>query len=58
MSNVLGLVVEFGIRTALWLYRSKDAIGDEENGRISIKYYVFFISEFLMRSLGMYYAKI
>ena len=34
MSNVLGLVVGFGIRTTFWLWRSRDAIGEEENGRI------------------------
>jgi hypothetical protein len=30
MSNVLGLVVGFGISTSLWLRRSRDAIGEEE----------------------------
>jgi hypothetical protein len=58
MSNVLRLVVGFGIRTALCLHRSRDAIGDEEDGRISIEHYVFFISDFLMHNLGMSYAKI
>jgi len=58
MSNVLGLVVGFGIRIALWLRHSRDAIREEEDRRISIEYYVFFILDFLMRNLGMYYAKI
>ena len=34
MSNILGLVVEFGIRTSLWLRRTKKAIGEEDDGRI------------------------
>jgi hypothetical protein len=42
MSNVLGLVVGFGIRTALWLQRSRKAIGEEDNVKIWIEYYVFF----------------
>ena len=31
MSNVLELVVGFGIRTALWLRHSREAIGEEED---------------------------
>jgi hypothetical protein len=34
MSNVLGFVVGFGIRTALWLLRSRKAIGKENDERI------------------------
>ena len=34
MSNVLGLVVEFGIRTSLWLRRSREAIAEEDDARI------------------------
>ena len=34
MSNVLGLVVGFGIRTALWLRHSMEVIGEEDDGRI------------------------
>ena len=34
MSNVLGLVVGYGIRTALWLRRSREAIGEEDDSRI------------------------
>ena len=58
MSNVLGLVVGFGIRIALWLRHSRDAIREEEDRRISIEYYVFFISNFFMGNLKMYYANI
>jgi hypothetical protein len=57
MSNVLGLVVGFGIRTALWLQRSRKAIGEEDNVKIWIEYYVFF-SDFFMCNLGMYCGKI
>jgi hypothetical protein len=58
MSNVLGLVIGFGIRTALWLRRSREAIGEEDDEKIWIKHYVFFISKFFMYNLGMYCAKI
>jgi hypothetical protein len=58
MSNVLGLAIEFGIRTALWLQRSREAIGKEDDERILIEYYVFFISDFFIYNLGMYCAKI
>jgi hypothetical protein len=47
MSNVLGLVVRFGIMTALWLRRSREASGEEDDGRIWIEYYIFFILDFL-----------
>ena len=57
MSNVLGLVVGFDIRTTLWLQRSRDANGKEEDGRIWIEYYVFFILDFFMCNLVMYCAK-
>jgi hypothetical protein len=57
MSNVLGLVVGFGIRTALWLRCSRKAIGEEDNVKIWIEYYVFF-SDFFMCNLGMYCGKI
>jgi hypothetical protein len=57
MSNVLGLVVGFGIRTALWLWRSREAIV-EEDGRIWIEYYVFFILDFFLCNLKMYCVKI
>jgi hypothetical protein len=46
MSNVLGLVVGFGIRIALWLRHSSEAFGKVGDGRILIKYYVFFILDF------------
>jgi hypothetical protein len=46
MSNVLGLVDGFGIKTTLWFRQSRDAIGEEEDGRIWIEYYVFFILDF------------
>ena len=46
MSNVLELVVGFGIRTILWLRRSRETIGEGDDGRIWIYYYVFFISDF------------
>ena len=44
--NVLGLVIGFGIRTALWLRYSMEVIGEEDNGRIWIEYYVFCILDF------------
>jgi hypothetical protein len=34
MSNVLRLVVRFGIRSTLWLRRSREAIRKEDDGRI------------------------
>jgi hypothetical protein len=34
MSNVLGLVVGFGTRTALWLRLSREVIGKEKDGKI------------------------
>jgi hypothetical protein len=46
MSKVSGLVIGFGIRTALWLQRSREAIREEDNRTIWIEYYVFFISDF------------
>jgi hypothetical protein len=46
MSNVLGLVVGFSIRTALWLQRSREGIAEEDDGRIWIELRVFFISDF------------
>ena len=46
MSNVLGLVVGFGIRTALWLWRSREAIGEEDDGRIWIEHDVFVSLDF------------
>jgi hypothetical protein len=46
MSNVLWLVDGISIRTALCLLRLRDAIEEEEDGKIWIKYYVFFISDF------------
>ena len=46
MSNILGLVVRFGKRTALWHLCSWKAIGEEDDGRIWIEYYIFFISAF------------
>ena len=58
MSNVLGLVIGFGIRTALWLRHSMEVIGEEDDGRIWIKYYVSCISDFFMCNLGMYFIKI
>jgi hypothetical protein len=58
MSNVLGLVIGFGIRTILWLRHSREAIGEEDNGRIWIEYYVFFISDFFICNFGMYCAEI
>jgi len=57
MSNALGLIVGFGIRTALWLWRSREAIGEEDEERIWIEH-VFFVSYFFMCNLGMYCAKI
>ena len=54
MSNILGLVVRFGKRTALWHLCSWKAIGEEDDGRIWIEYYVFFISNFFMCNLGTY----
>jgi hypothetical protein len=59
MSNILGLVIECGIRTTLWLRRSKKAIGEEDDERIGIVYYVFFILDIFFKcNLGMYCAKI
>ena len=46
MSNVLGLVVGFGISSALRLRRLRETIGEEDDGIIWIEYYVFFISDF------------
>jgi hypothetical protein len=43
LSSVLGLVVGFGIRIVLGLRRSMEAVEEEDNGRIWIEYYVFFI---------------
>ena len=34
MSNVLGLLIGFGISTALWLHRSREAIGEEDCHRV------------------------
>jgi hypothetical protein len=48
VSNVLGWVVGFGIRTALWLQRSSDVIGEEEDGRICIECCVFLFHIFHM----------
>jgi hypothetical protein len=58
MISVSGLVIVFGIRTAFWLRRSREAIVEEDDGRIWINYHVFFISGFFMCNLGMYCAKI
>ena len=58
MSNVLGLVAGFGIRTVLWLRRSMEVIGEDDDGRIWIEYYIFCISDFFMCNLGMYFVKI
>jgi hypothetical protein len=46
LSNVLWLVVGFNIRTTFWLQRSREAIGEEDDGRIWIEYYVYFILDF------------
>ena len=46
VSNVLGLVVGFGISSALRLRRLRETIGEEDDGIIWIEYYVFFISDF------------
>jgi hypothetical protein len=53
MSNILGLVVGCGIGTTLWLQRSREAIRGEDDGRIWIEYYVFFISDFLYVIWGL-----
>ena len=58
MSNVLGLVIGFGIRTALWLRHSTEVIGEEDDGRIWIEYYLSYISDFFMCNLGIYFVKI
>ncbi|KAG2557602.1 hypothetical protein PVAP13_8NG220204 [Panicum virgatum] len=58
MSNVSGLVIGFGIRTALWLRHSMKVFGEEDDGRIWIDYYVSCISDFFMCNLGMYFVKI
>ena len=57
MSNVLGLVVEFSMRTALWFRHSREAIGEDDGG-IWIEFYVFITSDFFMYILGMYFVKI
>ena len=56
MSNVLGLVVGFGIRTAFWLRHSMEVIGDEDDERIWIEFYVFFTSNFFVYILEMYFV--
>jgi hypothetical protein len=53
MSNVLGLVVGFAIRTSLWLRRSRDAIGKEEKWKNLDKILCIFYFIFFMRNLGM-----
>ena len=57
MFNVLGLVVEFSMRTALWFRHSREAIGEDDGG-IWIEFYVFITSDFFMYILGMYFVKI
>jgi hypothetical protein len=52
-----GLVVRFGIRTALWLRHLREAIGEEDDGRIWIEYLYFFILDFVC-NLKMYCVKI
>jgi len=47
MSNILGLVVRFGMRTTLWFRHSREDIGKEDDGGIWIEffcifYYIFF----------------
>jgi hypothetical protein len=37
----MGLVIGFGIRTTFWLWRLREVIGEEENERFWIEYYVF-----------------
>jgi hypothetical protein len=34
MSNVLGLVIGFSTRIALWLQRLREVIGEKDDGRI------------------------
>jgi hypothetical protein len=46
MSNVLGLAVGFDLRTTRWVRRSREAIVEENDERIWIEYYVFFILDF------------
>ena len=58
MSNVLGLVVGFSIRTALWLRHLREGIGEEDDGRLWIEFYVFFTLKIFMYILGMYFVKI
>jgi hypothetical protein len=52
MSNVLRFVVEFGIKTALWLLRW-ETIGEEDDARIWIEYYVFSFQKIFMCNLGI-----
>jgi hypothetical protein len=42
MSNVLRLIVGFGIRTTLWPRRTREAIGEEDDGTIWKN--IFFLS--------------
>jgi len=56
MSNVLGLVGGFGMRTTLWFRYSKEAIGETDDGEIWIEFYVFFTSNFFVYILGMYFV--
>jgi len=58
MSNVLGLVIGFGITTVLWLRHLMEVIGKENDGRIWVEYYVSCILDFFMYILGMYFVKI
>ena len=51
MFNVLGLVVEFGMMTALWFRHSREAIGEDDGG-IWIEFYVFITSDFFHVYLG------
>jgi hypothetical protein len=58
ISKNLGLVVGFDMRTTLWLQHLLEAIREEDDGRIWIHYYVFFISDFFMCNLRIYRIKI
>ncbi|KAG2586076.1 hypothetical protein PVAP13_5NG021708 [Panicum virgatum] len=58
MSNVLGLVIGFGITTVFWLRHLMKVIGEENDRRIWVEYYVFCILDFFICNLGMYFVKI
>jgi hypothetical protein len=57
MSTILGLVVGFGIKTVLWIRRSRETIGEEDNGRFWIEIMYFLFHFFSCVISGTYFTK-